>query len=182
MNIAISVPLIIYLVYHTFNVFMDCKYRITKNVWHLVFLIVGLGYIYTFQQYKEWYYPLVALFITLFMGLILEFFRQSSPGDTKMMAVSAVIVTAMLPNVSYLHIATGIVVFHLLLFVIYTYIFLFVKRGLIQTIKEQIMTIRTILIPGMPIDRTKIFDHFPGATTIMGGGLVYYIIMHMQIG
>lgn len=169
------IPMMLYLIYHAFNVYMDCKYRITKNWWHLLFVTIGAVYIYATGSYTVWYSPWISMLAALGMGLCLEWFGQSSPGDTKMMATSAFLLAGAMPSVFYLHVAFGIVVMHLLLFIIYTYLYLIVKQGPIHTLKEQINTIKMFLMPGMPIDRTKIFDHFPGATTIMGGGILYML-------
>ncbi|MFL0365191.1 hypothetical protein ACH0BF_19495 [Pseudobacillus sp. 179-B 2D1 NHS] len=144
-------------------------------------MIVGAIYIYTSGAYSAWYTPWAAFFTALIFGLLLEVLRQSSPGDTKMMAVSAFLITGALPSVFFLHIGIGVVIFHLLLFILYTYGYLIVKIGPVNTLKEQINTVKTILMPGMPIDNTRIFDHFPGATTIMGGGLLYIAVSVLYI-
>lgn len=175
MDVTILVSLGMFIVYHIFNVYTDVKHRLTKNLWHLLFLIAGLLYYYGFAFKGEWYRPLLAMIIALFIGLFLEKVRLSSPGDTKMFVVTALILSMMLPYQGYVRIALAVVVFHLFLLSLFTYGVLFKKIGVKQTFKNQLMDFRALFTPGLPISRVRIFDHFPGAVTIMGGSLLYFI-------
>lgn len=168
-----------YMIYHIVNVYTDCKYRITKNIWHLLFLIIGFFQYYFLAEEPRFFAFFGVIFFVLILGLLLEVFRQSSPGDTKMMIVTAVLLLPVVPpNIHYLEVGLGVVIFHLLLFVICTYIYLFWKKGIFTTLKEQLRIIKMMMMPGVPIDRTIIFTHFPGATTIMGGGLLYILFVY----
>lgn len=175
MEIEVLIPLILYIVYHTLNVITDVKYRITKNLWHLLFLIVGLGFYYGLAFENTWYHPLAAMVIALLIGLALEIMRLSSPGDTKMFMVTAIYLSMMLPHHAFFRIGLAVVVFHLVLVAIFTYFRLFQKIGILQTFKNQYYDIKALLMPGVPISKVKVFDHFPGAVTIMAGGLVYFV-------
>lgn len=180
MNIVQIAILLVFIIYHAFNIYTDCKYRKTKNWWHLWFLFIGFS-IFFAQGYSPWYKPFAALGVIFVIGILLEMFRQSSPGDTKMLMVSAVFMTSLVPKSHFIHVAVGIVVFHILFFALYTYFFLFKKKGVFNTFREQWITVKSILIPGLPIDKTKIFEHFPGATTIVSGGILYYILFNFVL-
>lgn len=171
---TILVPLILYIVYHALNVLTDIKYRITKNLWHLLFLVIGLIFYYCFAFVNSWYHPLAAMLITLFIGLFLEKLRLSSPGDTKMFMVTAIYLSMMLPHHAFFRISLAVVVFHLALVAIFTYFRLFKQIGIVQTFKNQYYDIKALIMPGVPISKVKVFDHFPGAVTIMAGGLIYF--------
>ncbi|MEX3623647.1 hypothetical protein [Viridibacillus arvi] len=175
MNWLTIIPIILYLLYHSLNVFTDIKYRITKNLWHLLFLVIGLGFYYGFAFSNAWYHPLGALIVTLVIGLVLEKIRLSSPGDTKMFMVTAIYLSLMLPHHAFFRIGLAVVMFHLLLVSVITYAKLFKDIGVVQTFKNQINDIKALVMPGVPISKFKVFEHFPGAVTIMLGGLVYFI-------
>ncbi|TKH20716.1 hypothetical protein FC692_28255, partial [Bacillus cereus] len=78
--------------YMFLNVFTDLKYRKTKNMWHLLFLILGIGitYLAGIRTGKE---IVIVLVMALACGLLLETFKFSSPGDTKMLVVVALYVS-----------------------------------------------------------------------------------------
>ncbi|WP_121616790.1 hypothetical protein [Virgibacillus halodenitrificans] len=175
MSWSVIIPLILFLIYHSLNVYTDAKFRITKNLWHLLFLVIGLLFYFVFAPANTWYHPLAAMGIALVAGLILEFARMSSPGDTKMMAVTAILMTLLIPHHSFIRIAIAVVLFHLFLFALVTYGKLFYDVGIKQTFKNQFNDIKALLLPGVPISKTKVFEHFPGAVTIMGGSLLYFI-------
>lgn len=175
MSLKVIIPLILFLIYHSLNIYTDAKFRITKNLWHLLFLAIGLVYYYSFAFANTWYHPLAAMGIVLLIGIILEVARMSSPGDTKMMMVTTLFMTMMLPHHGYVRIALAVVLFHLFLFAMVTYVKLFKELGVKQTFKNQWNDIKAIFIPGVPITKYKIFEHFPGAVTIMGGSLLYFI-------
>lgn len=175
MEMTVIIPLIMFLVYHALNVYTDVKFRVTKNLWHLVFLALGLGYYYLFAFDGTWYKPILAMVITLAIGLVLEMVRVSSPGDTKMFIVTALLLSMMLPHHEYMRIGLAVVVFHLFILAMITYFILFKKIGIKQTFKNQFMDIKALFIPGVPISRVRIFEHFPGAVTIMSGSLLYFV-------
>lgn len=175
MSWTVITPLVLFLIYHSLNVYTDAKYRITKNLWHLLFLVIGLVFFYVFAPANPWYHPLAAMGIAFAIGIILEVAKMSSPGDTKMMMVTAVLMTMMLPHHGFFRIALAVVLFHLFLFALITYAKLFKILGVKQTFKNQLYDIKAIFIPGLPLSKVKIFEHFPGAVTIMGGSLMYFV-------
>lgn len=175
MTWLIIVPLIIYLIYHSLNIYTDIKYRITKNLWHLLFLVIGLGFYYTFAFSNAWYHPLGALGVALIIGLIFERLGLSSAGDTKMLMVTAVYVTLFLPHHAFFRVGIAVMVFHLSLVALITYGKLFKDIGILQTFKNQLNDIKALMMPGVPISKVTVFEHFPGALTIAAGGLVYFI-------
>jgi Flp pilus assembly protein protease CpaA len=177
MSTVVLIPTIMFFIYHIFNVYTDVKFRITKNIWHLLFLVIGLVYYYVFAFTGEWYRPLVAMLIALIIGLLLEGVRLSSPGDTKMFVVTALLLSMMLPHHWYVRVALAVVVFHLFLLSLFTYSILFKRFGVKQTFKNQINDIRALFTPGVPISRERIFEHFPGAVTIMVGSLTYFVVV-----
>ena len=175
MDITIIIPIIMFLIYHTLNVYTDIKYRITKNYWHLLFIVIGLTYFYIFAFEGEWYKPILAMVVAFGIGIIFEGIRLSSPGDTKMFIVTALLLSMMLPHQLFFRVALAVVVFHLFLLSLITYGVLFKKIGVKQTFKNQFMDIQALFMPGVPISRIRVFDHFPGAVTIMGGSLLYFV-------
>ncbi|MEC2715096.1 hypothetical protein P9X50_25970, partial [Bacillus cereus] len=68
----------LFLSYMVFNVFTDLKYRKTKNIWHFIFLIVGLGITY-FTGIRTGKEIVIVLTMALVCGLLLETFKFSSP-------------------------------------------------------------------------------------------------------
>ncbi len=175
MEMTIIVPIIMFVLYHIFNVYTDIKYRITKNLWHLLFMIIGLTYYYGFAYEGELFRPLLTMFVALGIGLIFEKMRLSSAGDTKMFIITALILSMMLPHQLTFRVAIAVGVFHLFLLSLITYGVLFKKIGVKQTFKNQLMDIQALVMPGVPISRIKVFEHFPGAVTIMGGSLLYFV-------
>lgn len=175
MSWLVITPLILFLIYHCLNVYTDSKYRITKNLWHLLFLVVGLVFYYVFAPANPWYHPLAAMGIAFVIGIMLEVARMSSAGDTKMLMVTAVLMTMMLPHHGFFRIALAVVIFHLFLFALVTYVKLFKDVGVIQTFRNQINDIKALFMPGVPLSKVKVFEHFPGAVTIMGGSLMYFV-------
>ncbi|PGW00764.1 hypothetical protein [Bacillus cereus] len=169
-------PFCIFLIYHVFNVYMDVSYRITKNYWHLTFLIIGMGYSYIFLEGIAWYKPLAIIGLTLCVGLLLEYFKQSSPGDTKMMIVTALLLSLNLPEQGHITIAAAVIIFHLSLVALFAYGKLFKINGVIKTFKYQISDIKAFFTPGVPISKVKIFDYFPGAITISLGSIIYIFL------
>ncbi|MED1637904.1 hypothetical protein P4V01_13285, partial [Bacillus thuringiensis] len=62
------------LIYMILNVFTDLKYRKTKNMWHLLFLMMGMGITYSagIRTGKE---ITIVLVVALVCGLLLEAFK-----------------------------------------------------------------------------------------------------------
>lgn len=80
--------------YHAFNVYTDVKWRITKNLWHLLFFLGGVmlsGQALRGEGIKEilTFYAL-SVILWLCIGIFMETaVGMFSPGDTKMIVVSA---------------------------------------------------------------------------------------------
>lgn len=170
------IPFSVFLVYHLVNIYTDVKYRVTKNIWHLAFLIIGLGYYYGYANSSPWYKPVATMVLTLGIGLILEYLKQSSPGDTKMLVITSLLISLTLPYQGYIRIAAAVIIFHLAILAIIAYFKLFQKHGVLQTFKYQFSDIKAFFTPGIPISKEVIFDHFPGAITIMLGSVMYTLI------
>lgn len=87
------------LIYHAFNIYTDLKWRITKSIWHLIFFLGGV--LLSANSLKGEGFKEIAIFyalsvvLWLLIGLILESALMYSPGDTKMMIVSALWLSAL---------------------------------------------------------------------------------------
>jgi Flp pilus assembly protein protease CpaA len=78
----------------SFNLYTDLKKLITKNLWHLVFLAIGLGYsLISDESLLE---KILVVAISLTLGVILEKMSKISAGDTKMLCVSSIYLTFLL--------------------------------------------------------------------------------------
>lgn len=178
-----ATPLIMFLVYHTLNVYTDVRYRITKNLWHLLFFGLGVAYYIKFVSNDTWYHPFLAALIALIIGLFIESFKLSSPGDTKMFSVSAILLLGMAhEHIRFYEAALAIVLFHYLFIAIVSYYILFKRHGIKETFKQQAQDFKALIMPGMPLNKEKIFEHFPGATTILLGGVLYYTAIQLIYG
>lgn len=72
-------------IYNAFNMYCDVRWRITKNLWHLSFIVVFLGLIlWQFPTTIVWV-MICGFFGLLAIGLIMEHVGSTAPGDTKMM-------------------------------------------------------------------------------------------------
>ncbi|KGP77786.1 MULTISPECIES: hypothetical protein [Paenibacillus] len=72
-------------IYNAFNMYCDIRWRITKNLWHLSFMVLFFGLII-------WQYPTTIVWVLLcgfcaflLIGLLMEQMGSTAPGDTKMM-------------------------------------------------------------------------------------------------
>ncbi|SLK16502.1 MULTISPECIES: hypothetical protein [unclassified Paenibacillus] len=77
-------------IYNAFNMYCDVRWRITKNLWHLLFMIIFFALI-------MWQFPTTIVWVLicgffgmLAIGLILEHVGSTAPGDTKMMMINGV--------------------------------------------------------------------------------------------
>ncbi|WP_148302527.1 hypothetical protein [Caldalkalibacillus mannanilyticus] len=90
--------LVILLMYHSLNIYTDLRFRRTKNLWHLLFLVGAIPFIVRTCLGLEGMEILAYLFwgvlLWLLLGLFLETFRFFSPGDTKMLLVSGIWITS----------------------------------------------------------------------------------------
>ncbi|MEB8956334.1 hypothetical protein P4H11_25110, partial [Bacillus cereus] len=121
--------------YMFLNVFTDLKYRKTKNMWHLLFLILGIGitYLAGTRTGKE---IAIVLVMALVCGLLLETFKFSSPGDTKMLVVVGLYVSNVVEESAMLT-AITLTAFHLLFFWIASVYRLIKILGFAGAIKDQ---------------------------------------------
>jgi Flp pilus assembly protein protease CpaA len=81
-------------VYMSFNLYTDLKYLITKNLWHLMFLAIGLCY--ALISNESFIAKIIVIFISLILGIALEKVSKISAGDTKMLCVSSIYLTFLL--------------------------------------------------------------------------------------
>lgn len=83
-------PIIVAVAYLAGCVYTDVKYRITKNMWHLVFAVIALAYSTVFGLLGGFAGSLITMVLTVFVGInLFERIHVFCPGDTKMLAVGA---------------------------------------------------------------------------------------------
>lgn len=80
MNTVLFIMLVLYM---AVNVYHDIKTLKTKNLWHLLFIVIFLS-INLLQNTTQAIY---LLSLAMIIGLTLERFQQQLPGDTKMLVV-----------------------------------------------------------------------------------------------
>ncbi|MBY3621115.1 hypothetical protein M2444_004750 [Paenibacillus sp. PastF-3] len=77
--------LILLIVYNGFNMYCDVRWRITKNLWHVLYLLLFLTLIIVQQGTAVLWAVGWGCIAFLFYGLLLEAAGSTAPGDTKMM-------------------------------------------------------------------------------------------------
>lgn len=80
MKIILIILLVIYM---SVNIYHDVRTLKTKNLWHLLFAIIFVGWNITGHTGQTIY----LLLLSMIFGLTLERFNQQLPGDTKMLVV-----------------------------------------------------------------------------------------------
>lgn len=166
--------------YMILNVFTDSKYRKTKNIWHLLFLIVGIGITY-FAGIRTGKEILIVLAMALACGLLLETFKFSSPGDTKMLVVVAIYVSNLVEESAILT-AITLTAFHLLFFWIASVYRLIKILGFVGAIKDQFEHAASIFGAKLPKKEIQLIQSFPGACSILLGAIVYIAFTMYQNG
>ena len=166
--------------YMTLNVFTDLKYRKTKNIWHLLFLIVGIGITY-FAGIRTGKEIVIVLAMALACGLLLETFKFSSPGDTKMLVVVAIYVSNLVEESAILT-AITLTAFHLLFFWIASVYRLIKILGFVGAIKDQLEHAVSIFGAKLPKKEIQLIQSFPGACSILLGAIVYVAFTIYQNG
>ncbi|MGN4636981.1 hypothetical protein [Bacillus cereus group sp. MYBK34-1] len=168
------------LIYMILNVFTDLKYRKTKNMWHLLFLIMGMGITYSagIRTGKE---ITIVLVVALVCGLLLEAFKFSSPGDTKMLVVVALYISNIVEE-SAIRTAITLTAFHLLFFWIASVYRLIKILGFVGAIKDQLEHAASIFGVKLPKKEIKLIQSFPGACSILLGAIVYIALAIYQNG
>ncbi|MBJ7967929.1 hypothetical protein [Bacillus cereus] len=170
----------LFLSYMVLNVFTDLKYRKTKNAWHFIFLIIGLGITY-FAGIRTGKEIVIVLTIALVCGLLLETFKFSSPGDTKMLVVVALYVSNVVEESAMLT-AITLTAFHLLFFWIASVYRLIKILGFVGAIKDQLEHAASIFGVKLPKKEIKLIQSFPGACSILLGAMVYIAFTIYQNG
>ncbi|HFJ9281156.1 TPA: hypothetical protein ACGW6Z_005419 [Bacillus cereus] len=170
----------LFLSYMVLNVFTDLKYRKTKNVWHFIFLIVGLCITY-FAGIRTGKEIVIVLIMALVCGLLLETFKFSSPGDTKMLVVVALYVSNVVEESAMLT-AITLTAFHLLFFWIASVYRLIKILGFVGAIKDQLEHATSIFGVKLPKKEIKLIQSFPGACSILLGAMVYIAFTIYQNG
>ncbi|ANV74182.1 hypothetical protein N7988_29575 (plasmid) [Bacillus cereus] len=170
----------LFLSYMVLNVFTDLKYRKTKNIWHFIFLIVGLVITY-FAGIRTGKEIVVVLTMALVCGLLLETFKFSSPGDTKMLVVVALYVSNVVEESAMLT-AITLTAFHLLFFWIASVYRLIKILGFVGAIKDQLEHAASIFGVKLPKKEIKLIQSFPGACSILLGAMVYIAFTIYQNG
>ncbi|WP_237982732.1 hypothetical protein [Bacillus thuringiensis] len=166
--------------YMILNVFTDLKYRKTKNMWHLLFLILGIGITY-FNGVRTGKEIAIVLVMALVCGLLLETFKFSSPGDTKMLMVVALYVSNVVEESAMLT-AITLTAFHLLFFWIASVYRLIKILGFIGAIKDQLEHAASIFGVKLPKKEIQLIQSFPGACSILLGALIYVAFIIYQNG
>ncbi|EOP02219.1 hypothetical protein ICS_05551 [Bacillus cereus BAG2O-3] len=157
--------------YMSLNVFTNLKYRKTKNMWHLLFLIFGIGITY-FTGIRTGKEIVIVLAMALACGLLLETFKFSSPGDTKMLVVVALYISNVVEE-SAVFTAITLTAFHLLFFWIASVYRLINVLGFIGAIKDQLEHAASMFGAKLPKKEIQLIQSFPGACSILLGALVY---------
>ncbi len=170
----------LFLSYMVLNVFTDLKYRKTKNIWHFIFLVVGLGITY-FAGIRTGKEIVIVLTMALVCGLLLETFKFSSPGDTKMLVVAALYVSDVAEESAMLT-AITLTAFHLLFFWIASVYRLIKILGFVGAIKDQLEHAASIFGVKLPKKEIKLIQSFPGACSILLGAMVYIAFTIYQNG
>ena len=166
--------------YMTLNIFTDLKYRKTKNIWHLLFLIVGIGITY-FAGIRTGKEIMIVLAMALACGLLLETFKFSSPGDTKMLVVVAIYVSNLVEESAILT-AITLTAFHLLFFWVASVYRLIKILGFVGAIKDQLEHAASIFGAKLPKKEIQLIQSFPGACSILLGAIVYVAFTIYQNG
>lgn len=146
--------------YMALNVFTDLKYRKTKNIWHLLFLIVGIGITY-FAGIRTGKEIVIVLAMALACGLLLETFKFSSPGDTKMLVVVAIYVSNLVEESAILT-AITLTAFHLLFFWIASVYRLIKILGFVGRLKTNWSMLLLYLGQKLPKKDIQLIQSFPG--------------------
>ena len=170
----------LFLSYMVLNVFTDLKYRKTKNIWHFIFLIVGLGITY-FAGIRTGKELVIVLTMALVCGLLLETFKFSSPGDTKMLVVVALYISNVVEESAMLT-AITLTTFHLLFFWSASVYRLIKILGFVGAIKDQLEHAASIFGVKLPKKEIKLIQSFPGACSILLGAMVYIAFTIYQNG
>ena len=157
--------------YMTLNVFTDLKYRKTKNIWHFLFLIVGIGITY-FAGIRTGKEIVIVLAMALACGLLLETFKFSSPGDTKMIIVVALYISNVVEETAILT-AITLTAFHLLFFWIASVYRLIKILGFVGAFEDQLQHAASIFGAKLPKKEIQLIQSFPGACSILLGAIVY---------
>ncbi|MEW4206197.1 MULTISPECIES: hypothetical protein [Bacillus cereus group] len=170
----------LFLSYMVLNVFTDLKYRKTKNIWHFIFLIAGLSITY-FAGIRTGKEIVIVLTMALVCGLLLETFKFSSPGDTKMLVVVALYVSNVVEESAMLT-AITLTAFHLLFFWIASVYRLIKILGFVGAVKDQLEHAASIFGVKLPKKEIKLIESFPGACSILLGAMVYIAFTIYQSG
>ncbi|PEB54621.1 hypothetical protein COO03_05105 [Bacillus sp. AFS098217] len=157
--------------YMFLNVFTDLKYRKTKNAWHALFLMLGVvityfGHVRTLKEIG------IVLVMAMVCGLILEMFKFSSPGDTKMLIVAALYISNVVEESAMLT-AIILTAFHLSFFWIASVYRLIKILGFAGAIKDQFQHAASIFGVKLPKQEIQLIKSFPGACSILLGAVVY---------
>lgn len=158
-------------IYHLLNVYTDIKYRITKNMWHLLFFITGTILFFVTGNSVISYLSLVIL--SLLVGVILETFKISAAGDTKMCIVSCIWLGMMINQMAAL-IVLGLYVFYIGLFFIISYVALIRRKGLAWVLKDQLYNLKS-LYSKTALTKEPAIKNFPGAVVIAIGSVLYFL-------
>lgn len=154
---------------------MDVRYRITKNIWHALFLAGGTAVF--LNKGGHWIPYLSLTVLSLVFGLFLESVKINAAGDTKMCVATSVwlgVFTKESPYITVVALYVGYIFF--ILFV--SYLLLIKKKGLKWTVRNQLYDFRSLILR-TPLSEEKVMERFPGAVAILFATILssYYLIL-----
>ena len=169
MNVLIGLFL-----YNAINCYTDVRWRITKNVWHLLFLLMWL--IALWLQGLPWTEWISVLWwgcaFWLFVGLLFESKKVFSPGDTKMLIVNALGISSWVEGAFPGQLLTALYFYGAsvsCLLLVSSMILVIRKYGLVDPIL--VMITRSKELDMMT------FPHLPGALHVTGAVLLSVTIL-----
>lgn len=145
----------------------------------MLFLIVGIGITY-FAEIRTGKEIVIVLAMALACGLLLETFKFSSPGDTKMLVVVAIYVSNVVEESAILT-AITLTAFHLLFFWIASVYRLIKILGFLGAFKDQLEHAASIF--GAKLTKRNTADtELSRACSILLGAIVYIAFTMYQNG
>lgn len=177
MSMILTAVLFALLAYHIVNIYTDVRYRLTKNLWHLLFFLAGTVFYFSLQLDLAGYF--ISLGLALVFGLVMEFTKITCPGDTKM-CIATSIWLAVLGAPAFISIF-GFYFFYLFILVACTLMVIIRNKGIRWTISNQIHNLRA-LITRTPMYSEKVIASFPGAVAISIGAFFQILYLYVIVG
>lgn len=169
------IPLTLLMVYHSFNVYLDVRYRITKNIWHILFFLIGTV-VYVMIK-AEWIQFFSICILALIFGLALEALRVSAAGDTKMCIVTSVWIGIFTQESAYVTVVS-LYIGYLLFILLASYAILVMRKGVKWVLMNQFYDFRSLVLR-IPLSQEKALERFPGAVAICIASILsaFYVVL-----